>query len=44
MVSDAKGQTNGGEMVSLGSFVAKFADRVDSADEMRANKKATCDQ
>ena len=39
MVSDAKGQTNGGEMVSLGSFVAKFADRVDSADEMRANKK-----
>ena len=39
MVADAKGQTNGGEMVSLGSFVAKFADRVDSADEMRANKK-----
>lgn len=39
MVSDANGQTNGGEMVSLGSFVAKFADRVDSADEMRANKK-----
>lgn len=38
-VADAKGQTNGGEMVSLGSFVAKFADRVDSADEMRANKK-----
>ena len=39
MVADANGQTNGGEMVSLGSFVAKFADRVDSADEMRANKK-----
>ena len=39
MVADAKGQTNGGEMVSLGSFVAKFADRVDSTDEMRANKK-----
>mgnify|MGYP005874109933 CR=1 FL=1 len=38
MVADANGQTNGGEMVSLGSFVAKFADRVDSADEMRANK------
>ena len=39
MVADANGQTNGGEMVSLGSFVAKFADRVDSTDEMRANKK-----
>ena len=38
MKSDADGQTNGSEYTSFGSFIAKVADRVDSTDEMRANK------
>ena len=38
MVEDAEGQTNGGEYTSFGSFIAKLANRVDSTDEMRANK------
>lgn len=38
MREDANGQTNGSEYTSFGSFIAKLASRVDSADEMRANK------
>ena len=38
MREDANGQTNGGEYTSFGSFIAKLADRVDSTEEMRANK------
>ena len=38
MKTDAEGQTNGSEFTSFGSFIAKVADRVDSTDEMRANK------
>ena len=38
MREDANEQTNGGEYTSFGSFIAKLADRVDSTEEMRANK------
>ncbi len=38
MRDDADGQTNGSEYTTFGSFIAKLADRVDSTDEMRANK------
>jgi site-specific DNA-cytosine methylase len=38
MREEADGQTNGSEYTSFGSFIAKLADRVDSTDEMRANK------
>ena len=38
MKEEANGQTNGGEYTSFGSFIAKLADRVDSTEEMRANK------
>lgn len=38
MREEAGGQTNGSEYTSFGSFIAKFASRVDSTDEMRANK------
>lgn len=38
MREDADGQTNGSEYTSFGSFIAKLASRVDSTDEMRANK------
>ena len=38
MREEADGQTNGSEYVSFGSFIAKIASRVDSTDEMRANK------
>ena len=38
MREEANGQTNGGEYTSFGSFIAKLADRVDSTEEMRANK------
>ena len=38
MREEANGQTNGGEYTSFGSFIAKLASRVDSTDEMRANK------
>ena len=38
MKTDAEGQTNGSEFTSFGSFIAKVADRVDTTDEMRANK------
>lgn len=38
MREDANGQTNGSEYTSFGSFIAKLASRVDSTDEMRANK------
>lgn len=39
MREEANGQTNGGEYTSFGSFIAKLASRVDSTDEMRANKE-----
>jgi hypothetical protein len=38
MREKADGQTNGSEYTSFGSFIAKVASRVDSTDEMRANK------
>lgn len=38
MREDADGQTNGSEYTTFGSFIAKLASRVDSTDEMRANK------
>ena len=38
MREEANGQTNGSEYTSFGSFIAKLASRVDSTDEMRANK------
>ena len=38
MREDSNGQTNGSEYTSFGSFIAKLASRVDSTDEMRANK------
>lgn len=38
MREEADGQTNGIEYTSFGSFIAKLASRVDSTDEMRANK------
>ena len=38
MMEEADGQTNGSEYTSFGSFIAKLASRVDSTDEMRANK------
>lgn len=38
MREEADGQTNGSEYTSFGSFIAKIASRVDSTDEMRANK------
>ena len=38
MREEADGQTNGSEYTSFGSFIAKLASRVDSIDEMRANK------
>lgn len=38
MREDANGQTNGSEYTSFGSFIAKLDSRVDSTDEMRANK------
>lgn len=38
MREEAYGQTNGSEYTSFGSFIAKLASRVDSTDEMRANK------
>ena len=38
MREEADGQTNGSECTSFGSFIAKLASRVDSTDEMRANK------
>lgn len=38
MREEAGGQTNGSEYTSFGSFIAKIAGRVDSTDEMRANK------
>ncbi len=38
MREEADGQTNGNEYTSFGSFIAKLASRVDSTDEMRANK------
>ena len=38
MREEADGQTNGSEYTSFGSFIAKLASRVDSTDEMRANK------
>ena len=38
MREDTNGQTNGSEYTSFGSFIAKLASRVDSTDEMRANK------
>lgn len=38
MREDADGQANGSEYTSFGSFIAKLASRVDSTDEMRANK------
>ena len=38
MKEEADGQTNGGEYTSFGSFIAKFANRADSTEEMRANK------
>lgn len=38
MREEADGQTNGNEYTSFGSFIAKLASRVDSIDEMRANK------
>lgn len=38
MREEAGGQTNGSEYTSFGSFIAKIASRVDSTDEMRANK------
>lgn len=38
MREEADGQTNGSEYTSFGSFIAKLATRVDSTDEMRANK------
>ena len=38
MIEDANGQTNGSEYTTFGSFIAKLASRVDSTDEMRANK------
>ena len=38
MREDAGGETNGSEYTSFGSFIAKLASRVDSTDEMRANK------
>lgn len=38
MNEEANGQTNGSEYTSFGSFIAKLASRVDSTEEMRANK------
>lgn len=38
MREEADGQTNGSEYTSFGSFIAKLASRVDSTEEMRANK------
>lgn len=38
MREESDGQTNGSEYTSFGSFIAKLASRVDSTDEMRANK------
>lgn len=38
MRENANGQTNGSEYTTFGSFIAKLASRVDSTDEMRANK------
>lgn len=38
MREEANGQTNGSEYTSFGSFIAKLASRIDSTDEMRANK------
>lgn len=38
MREEAGGQANGSEYTSFGSFIAKIASRVDSTDEMRANK------
>lgn len=38
MREEADGKTNGSEYTSFGSFIAKLASRVDSTDEMRANK------
>lgn len=38
MREEADGQTNGSEYTSFGSFISKLASRVDSTDEMRANK------
>lgn len=38
MREEADWQTNGSEYTSFGSFIAKLASRVDSTDEMRANK------
>lgn len=38
MREEADGQTKGSEYTSFGSFIAKLASRVDSTDEMRANK------
>lgn len=38
MREETDGQTNGSEYTSFGSFIAKLASRVDSTDEMRANK------
>lgn len=38
MREEADGQTNGSEYTSFGSFIAKLASRVDTTDEMRANK------
>lgn len=38
MREEADGQTNGSEYTSFGSFIAKLVSRVDSTDEMRANK------
>ena len=38
MREEAGGQTNGSEYTSFGSFIAKIASRVDSTDEIRANK------
>ena len=38
MREEAQGMANGGEYTSFGSFIAKFAPRVDSKEEMRDNK------
>lgn len=38
MREEAGGHTNGSEYTSFGSFIAKIASRVDSTDEMSANK------
>lgn len=38
MREEAQGMANGGEYTSFGSFIAKFAPRVDGKEEMRDNK------